>query len=74
MQAARGWLGPGSQHLREAAAHLNEDGMLLVEIGRGRERLENQFPELPFCGWTRRRVRARCFRFPGPDFEALKSR
>jgi ribosomal protein L3 glutamine methyltransferase len=33
--------------LREAAWHLNPGGGLLCEIGRGRERLEAAFPQLP---------------------------
>src|SRR5262249_7978617 len=34
--------------LAEALAHLSPTGTLLVEIGAGRERLEAQFPSLPF--------------------------
>lgn len=34
--------------LAEAPAHLTADGMLVVEIGHGRELLEADFPELPF--------------------------
>ncbi len=34
--------------LAEAAAHLAPHGMLVVEIGAGRERLETLFPHLPF--------------------------
>lgn len=34
--------------LAEAGTHLTPDGVLVVEIGRGRERLERAFPKLPF--------------------------
>lgn len=34
--------------LTEASKHLTSDGVLVVEIGRGRERLERAFPKLPF--------------------------
>ncbi|QJR09944.1 50S ribosomal protein L3 glutamine methyltransferase [Usitatibacter rugosus] len=34
--------------LREAAAHLNPGGMLVVEIGHNRKALERAFPRLPF--------------------------
>ncbi len=34
--------------LREAAAHLVEDGLLVVEVGHNRQRLEAAFPRLPF--------------------------
>jgi ribosomal protein L3 glutamine methyltransferase len=34
--------------LREAPKHLNEEGLLVVEIGHNRDALEEAFPELPF--------------------------
>jgi ribosomal protein L3 glutamine methyltransferase len=34
--------------LAEAAEHLTDDGMMIVEIGTGRTTLEAEFPELPF--------------------------
>ncbi len=34
--------------LREAARHLMADGLLVVEIGHNRKRLEAAFPQLPF--------------------------
>jgi ribosomal protein L3 glutamine methyltransferase len=34
--------------LREAAAHLNAQGLLVVEVGHHRRRLEAAFPHLPF--------------------------
>jgi ribosomal protein L3 glutamine methyltransferase len=34
--------------LREAAAHLNENGLLVVEVGHHRRRVEAAFPHLPF--------------------------
>lgn len=34
--------------LREAAQHLNDEGVLVVEIGHNKETLMNAYPELPF--------------------------
>lgn len=34
--------------LREAARHLNQGGLLAVEIGHNRATLEQAFPRLPF--------------------------
>jgi len=34
--------------LREAAQHLNDDGILVVEIGHNRDALLDAYPELPF--------------------------
>jgi ribosomal protein L3 glutamine methyltransferase len=34
--------------LREAAKHLNEDGILIVEIGHNREALEAAYPNIAF--------------------------
>jgi len=34
--------------LKEARQHLNDDGMLVVEFGTGREILEAEYPTLPF--------------------------
>jgi ribosomal protein L3 glutamine methyltransferase len=34
--------------LRKAAAHLNDDGLLLVEVGHQRRKIESAFPHLPF--------------------------
>ena len=34
--------------LREAAAHLNANGLLVVEVGHHRRRVERAFPHLPF--------------------------
>jgi ribosomal protein L3 glutamine methyltransferase len=33
--------------LRQAGRHLTEEGGLLCEVGRGRERVEEEFPQLP---------------------------
>ena len=34
--------------LAQAGAHLNDNGILVVEIGHNREALERAFPKLPF--------------------------
>jgi ribosomal protein L3 glutamine methyltransferase len=57
-----------------AASHLNEDGMLVVEIGRGRERLENQFPELPFLWLDTTESTGEVFALSRSDLKVLKSR
>ncbi|MDE2388931.1 MAG: 50S ribosomal protein L3 N(5)-glutamine methyltransferase [Betaproteobacteria bacterium] len=36
------------QILRQAARHLTDDGILVVEIGHNRDALEQAFPQLPF--------------------------
>ena len=36
------------QILKMAPEHLNEQGLLIVEIGHNREELEAAFPQLPF--------------------------
>lgn len=36
------------QILQQAARHLTEDGILIVEIGHNRDALERAFPQLPF--------------------------
>ena len=38
--------------LREAADHLNDDGILIVEIGHNRHALLNAYPDLPFTWLT----------------------
>ena len=40
--------------LAEAASHLHPEGILAVEIGRHRDRIENAFPGLPFIWLTTR--------------------
>src|SRR5437899_1204499 len=34
--------------LREAHYHLNENGLLLVEVGNNRESVEEAYPDVPF--------------------------
>jgi ribosomal protein L3 glutamine methyltransferase len=34
--------------LLQAAEHLNEGGLLIVEVGESREALEQRFPHMPF--------------------------
>jgi ribosomal protein L3 glutamine methyltransferase len=34
--------------LKQAGSHLNEDGILVVEVGHNRDELEQAFPQLPF--------------------------
>lgn len=41
-------LGATRQILEQAARHLTDDGILVVEIGHNRDALEQAFPQLPF--------------------------
>ncbi|HSR81638.1 MAG TPA: HemK family protein methyltransferase, partial [Hyphomicrobiaceae bacterium] len=50
--------------LAEAGAHLSPTGTLLVEIGRGRERLEAQFQSLPFLWLDTAESEAQVFTLP----------
>jgi ribosomal protein L3 glutamine methyltransferase len=50
--------------LAEAGAHLSPTGTLLVEIGRGRERLEAQFQTLPFLWLDTAESEAQVFALP----------
>jgi ribosomal protein L3 glutamine methyltransferase len=59
--------------LREVASHLNENGTLILEIGRGRERLENEFSELPFLWLDTAESRGEVISLSRSDFDALKS-
>ena len=34
--------------LNEAASHLNDRGLLIVEIGHNRDNLEQVYPDMPF--------------------------
>lgn len=38
------------QILKEAADHLTEDGLLIMEIGHNQSEIEQAFPQLP-CTW-----------------------
>jgi len=38
--------------LRQAAAHLHPGGLLIVEVGDGREAVEREFPDFPFTWLT----------------------
>ena len=62
-----------SRILREGASHLNEDGMLVVEVGHGRERLENQFPELPFLWLDTADSTGEVFSLSRSDLGTMKS-
>lgn len=37
------------QILREAANHLNPNGLLIIEVGSSAETLEETYPDVPFC-------------------------
>ena len=51
--------------LADAGEHLSPDGTLMVEVGTGRDILEQRVSRsCHSCGWTRPRARARCSRFP----------
>lgn len=60
--------------LTEAARHLTPRGMLLVEIGRGRELLESEFPELPFLWFDTAESVGEVFSISRPDLETIQGR
>jgi ribosomal protein L3 glutamine methyltransferase len=59
--------------LREEASHLNEDGMLVVEIGRGREQLESELRDLPFLWLDTADSTGEVFSLSRSDLETMKS-
>lgn len=56
--------------LTDAPAHLTADGGLLCEIGRGRERLEADYPRLPFFWLDTEQSDGEVFWLSAADFRA----
>ena len=57
-----------SRVLKEAGRHLTPEGGLLCEIGRGRERLEAAFPQLPLLWLDSEESEGEVFWIGAPDF------
>jgi len=53
--------------LKEAPRHLNSEGTLIVEVGRGRALLEAEFPDLPFLWLDTEESEGEVFALSHPD-------
>jgi ribosomal protein L3 glutamine methyltransferase len=60
--------------LVEAAEHLTDDGMMIVEIGTGRETLEAEFPELPFLWLDTEESEGEVFALPRSGLSGMQPR
>jgi ribosomal protein L3 glutamine methyltransferase len=60
--------------LREAPAHMTAGGSLICEVGGGRERLEHEFPRLPFVWLDTEDTSGEVFLLRAADFGAEKRR
>ncbi len=60
--------------LAEAADHLSADGQLVVEIGRGRELLEAEYPRLPFLWLDTAESSGEVFQIGAGDLAGKKKR
>lgn len=60
--------------LNEAPKHLAAGGTLVCEVGRGRERLEREFPRLPFVWLDTEDTSGEVFLLHAGDFGAAKPR
>lgn len=58
--------------LAEAPQHLTPDGVLLVEVGRGRQVLEAEFPHLPFLWLDTENSTGEVFVLPCSDLEGAQ--
>ena len=60
--------------LADAPAHLNEDGAIVCEVGRGRERLMRAYPDLPFVWLDTQESEGEVFFLRASDFPGPKRR
>jgi ribosomal protein L3 glutamine methyltransferase len=60
--------------LAEAAVHLNPEGMLIVEVGMGRETLETEYPDLPFLWLDTEQSEGEVFALPASALRPQKGR
>jgi ribosomal protein L3 glutamine methyltransferase len=60
--------------LVEAAEHLTDDGLMIVEIGTGRETLEAEFPELPFLWLDTEESEGEVFALPRSGLGGMQPR
>ena len=60
--------------LADAPTHLNPDGVLICEVGRGRDRLERDAPDLPFVWLDTEESEGEVFLLRASDFAGPKRR
>ena len=60
--------------LKDAHAHLAPEGVLVCEVGGARERLERDFPHLPFVWLDTEDAPGEVFLLRAADFGAAKPR
>lgn len=60
--------------LEAAAVHLNPEGMLVVEVGTGRDTLETEYPDLPFLWLDTEQSEGEVFALPAAALRTLRSR
>lgn len=60
--------------LAEAAVHLNPEGMLVVEVGTGRNTLETEYPDLPFLWLDTEQSEGELFALPASALRTLRKR
>ncbi|HXE24058.1 MAG TPA: 50S ribosomal protein L3 N(5)-glutamine methyltransferase, partial [Roseiarcus sp.] len=58
--------------LERAHAHLKPEGVLVCEVGGARERLEREFPQLPFVWLDTEDAPGEVFLLRAADFEGAK--
>lgn len=60
--------------LADAAVHLDTEGMLVVEVGRARDALETEYPDLPFLWLDTEQSEGELFALPAAALGTRKSR
>lgn len=60
--------------LADAADHLAPDGMLVVEVGRARDALETEYPDLPFLWLDTEQSEGELFALPADALRKSKSK
>lgn len=60
--------------LADAAVHLDTEGLLVVEVGRARDALETEYPDLPFLWLDTEQSEGELFALPAAALGTRKSR
>ena len=58
--------------LANAAVHLNTEGMLVVEVGMGRDTLETEYPDLPFLWLDTEQSEGEVFALPATSLRTVR--
>jgi ribosomal protein L3 glutamine methyltransferase len=58
--------------LASAAVHLNTEGMLVVEVGMGRDTLETEYPDLPFLWLDTEQSEGEVFALPAASLRTVR--